>query len=163
MLFEMFLGFTRKTFVGGVKLKKLNEISNNYLSRQFIIDVICTSVLLFDFIAHVWFKRFLGLFFFLKLSDVGEKLNWLEIKLLDTTYKEYWWELVKIFMQNFLFAHLLAIVLIMMSWIDEEQSWLHKIGASAAPWYERYCWSYYGGTTIMLTVGFGDIAAGNYK
>lgn len=38
-----------------------------------------------------------------------------------------------------------------------------KIGALDAPWYERYAWSYYGGTTIMLTVGFGDIAAGNYK
>ena len=50
----------------------------------------------------------------------------------------------------------------MMSWIDEN-SWLAKINASSAPWYEQYSWAYYGGTTIMLTVGFGDVAAANYK
>lgn len=32
-----------------------------------------------------------------------------------------------------------------------------------AEWFEKYIWSYYWGTNIMLTVGFGDIAASNYK
>jgi hypothetical protein len=36
-------------------------------------------------------------------------------------------------------------------------------GIADNPWYERYVWSYYWATTIMLTVGFGDIAASNYK
>ena len=27
------------------------------------------------------------------------------------------------------------------------------------PWHHRYTWAYYWGTTIMLTVGFGDISA----
>jgi hypothetical protein len=70
---------------------------------------------------------------------------------------------LKVFLTNFVFAHILAIILIMMTWINENQSWLEKIGAATAPWYERYSWAYYGGTTIMLTVGFGDIAAGNYQ
>lgn len=51
----------------------------------------------------------------------------------------------------------------MMTWMDEETSWLSTLKASTSPWYEQYAWSYYGGTTIMLTVGFGDISAANYK
>ena len=58
--------------------------------------------------------------FLLKISDALEKLTKLEIRFVDTTYKEHWWELIKIFMTNFLFAHVLAIVLIMISWIDEK-------------------------------------------
>lgn len=120
MLFEMFLGFTRKTYVGSVKLRKLREISNNYLSKQFIIDVVCVAVLLFDIIVDVEFERLVGMLFLLKISDALDKLTKLEIRFVDTTYKEHWWELIKIFMTNFLFAHVLAIVLIMISWIDEK-------------------------------------------
>lgn len=32
---------------------------------------------------------------------------------------------------------------------------------AGANWFECYVWGYYWGTTIMLTVGFGDIAATN--
>jgi hypothetical protein len=34
---------------------------------------------------------------------------------------------------------------------------------SEAYWFEQYVWSYYWGTTIMLTVGFGDLSATTYK
>jgi hypothetical protein len=40
---------------------------------------------------------------------------------------------------------------------------MHLKNIENAPWYEQYSWAYYWGTTIMLTVGFGDIAAANYK
>lgn len=36
-------------------------------------------------------------------------------------------------------------------------------GIANTAWYERYVWSYYWGTTIMLTVGFGDIVPSNYE
>jgi hypothetical protein len=32
-----------------------------------------------------------------------------------------------------------------------------------APWFEKYAWSYYWATTMMLTVGFGDLAATTYQ
>jgi hypothetical protein len=42
-------------------------------------------------------------------------------------------------------------------------NWLDAKGITNAPWLERYVWSYYWATNLMLTVGFGDIVAVNYK
>lgn len=63
---------------------------------------------------------------------------------------------------NFSFAHILALVLNSMSLLDEN-NWISSHGLTMAPWYERYVWGYYWATTTMLTVGFGDFAATNYK
>ena len=60
-------------------------------------------------------------------------------------------------------AHLLSVLLIMITWLDTEHNWLSKVDAMKAPWYEQYSWAYYWGTTIMFTVGFGDISAVHYK
>jgi len=30
-------------------------------------------------------------------------------------------------------------------------------------WYEKYIWAYYWATTMMLTIGFGDIVPVTYK
>ena len=51
----------------------------------------------------------------------------------------------------------------MISWLDAEKNWLTKINAVDALWYEQYSWAYYWGTTIMLTIGFGDISPVNFK
>jgi len=40
---------------------------------------------------------------------------------------------------------------------------LIKLNQDHAPWFQQYVWGYYWGTTIMLTVGFGDISAANYE
>ena len=50
-----------------------------------------------------------------------------------------------------------------MTTIDDSHNWMIVKGIADNPWYERYVWSYYWATTIMLTVGFGDIAASTYK
>ena len=57
----------------------------------------------------------------------------------------------------------MAVILIIVTWIDEKDNWLKKVNALESVWYEQYSWAYYWGTTIMLTVGFGDISAVNYK
>lgn len=50
-----------------------------------------------------------------------------------------------------------------MSWIDQDNNWMKSRHIEHSPWVEQYSWAYYWSTTIMLTVGFGDFAAVNYK
>ena len=83
--------------------------------------------------------------------------------LLTNFYKEQYWSLAKVFLVNFAFAHCLAVLLIAMSWLSSKFSWLDKLEIADAEWFEIYAWSYYWGTTTMLTVGFGDLTPANYK
>ena len=64
---------------------------------------------------------------------------------------------------NFCFAHILAIILSAMADINPEDNWMIYKHIYNSRWYEKYIWAYYWGTNIMLTVGFGDIAASHYK
>jgi hypothetical protein len=50
-----------------------------------------------------------------------------------------------------------------MSRINKNENWLIKFQKNNAPWHQQYIWGYYWGTTIMLTVGFGDITPANYQ
>lgn len=73
---------------------------------------------------------------------------------------EKYYQVIKVILLNFIIAHILAIVLLLMSQIGED-NWISKHGLVEAGWPEKYIWSYYWGVTIMLTVGFGDFAATN--
>ena len=50
-----------------------------------------------------------------------------------------------------------------MAKFDENNNWLIQKSLHHHMWYEQYIWAYYWGTTIMLTVGFGDINASTTK
>lgn len=50
-----------------------------------------------------------------------------------------------------------------MTKLDSTNNWYIKNGLIDTHWIERYAWGYYWGTNIMLTVGFGDLSAANYK
>ena len=145
------------------KLEKLSEIASQYMKGKFKIDAVCWIGLLIDIFFESEFTIIVKSLFLLKGWDCVEKIQTFENKFLDTTYKENCWGLVKIFLINFIIAHFLAIILIMISWLDSKHNWLSKVDAMKAPWIEQYCWAYYWGTTIMFTVGFGDISAVNHK
>ena len=75
LILEIVLGFVRVTYIGSIKLEKLSEISKNYLKSQFIIDFLCVAVLFIDFLFPDGIqKRFVGIIFFLKISDALDKL-----------------------------------------------------------------------------------------
>lgn len=78
-------------------------------------------------------------------------------------YQEQYWQLIKVFFVNFGFAHFLAVFLLAMATLSETDNWIIKINIVHDPWHEQYAWAYYWGSTIMLTVGFGDLSASNYK
>ena len=74
-------------------------------------------------------------------------------------YKEQYWSLVKVFLINFLVAHILSILLILMAGLNPRKNWLIEKELHHLLWHEKYIWSCYWSTNIMLTVGFGDISA----
>ena len=38
-----------------------------------------------------------------------------------------------------------------------------RLGIEQAEWWVRYIYAFYWGTTMMMTVGFGDVLTGNEK
>ena len=46
--------------------------------------------------------------------------------------------------------------------LNNSVNWHIKLGIEDSSWFIKYIWGYYWGTNIMLTVGFGDLAATNY-
>ena len=77
--------------------------------------------------------------------------------------REKYIALIKIFLVNFAFAHVLSILMMEMTRFDSAENWLQKAGLDSAPRFEKYAWAFYWGVTTMLTVGFGDISPANYK
>ena len=87
-----------------------------------------------------------------------EKYEYLYIK---TNEQEQYYGLIKVLLINFIIGHFLSICLNLMAGINPQESWYAKINIADQHWIIRYVWGYYWGTTIMLTVGFGDISANN--
>ena len=127
------------------------------------IDVLSLLILFIDNYQQIEAMLYLRLFIIAKLPQCLEKLEKLEVYFIKNYYHEQYWSLLKVLIFNFVFAHILAILLTAMADTGEEKTWHSVIGIKNASWFEQYVWAYYWGCNIMLTVGFGDIAASNYK
>lgn len=90
------------------------------------------------------------------------KFEKFEYLIINSSGKEHYYGLIKVFITNFAIGHFLSILLNLMAYSNSENNWQVKINIAEAEWYIKYIWGYYWGTNIMLTVGFGDICAQNY-
>jgi hypothetical protein len=98
----------------------------------------------------------------IKLWSSIKKFERFEYLYVGSTEKEQYYGLVKVFITNFVIGHFLSIFLNLMAGLHIQTSWYNKISIQNEPWLIKYLWGYYWGTNIMLTVGFGDLAANNY-
>jgi hypothetical protein len=58
----------------------------------------------------------------------------LEVNFVSSFYVEQYWSLIKVFIFNFCFAHFLAIILIAMTNVNDNQNWMIKKGITDSPW-----------------------------
>lgn len=87
----------------------------------------------------------------------------LETAYIHTRKVNLLWRLTKILVFNFVLAHIVATILMGISYFDPAHSWIVKYGIDGSVWYVYYATSYYWGTIIVTTVGFGDISCGNWR
>lgn len=96
------------------------------------------------------------------MRSVSELVN-LEAAYIHSRKISMIWRLFKIVIFNLILAHIVATILLGMSYLDPNQSWIVKYGIEGAPWYVYYIISFYWGTIIVTTIGFGDISCGNWR
>ena len=69
--------------------------------------------------------------------------------------------LLKLFLTNCFISHIVGIMALGIAEIRDGPVWTSKYDIITEYWFERYCYGLYWGTTIITTVGFGDITVAN--
>lgn len=148
----------------GKKLVTYREILEHYLHTNLMVDLISFLILMVDCNTEMPYMEFMRLFIIAKLPQCLEKMEKLEAYFVKNYYNEQYWSLVKVVLFNFCFAHLLAVFLTATARVSpDNRNWHTARGIQDASWFEKYVWAYYWGTTIMLTIGFGDLVAVTYE
>jgi hypothetical protein len=50
-----------------------------------------------------------------------------------------------------------------MAQINTQDNWMVAKRIDYSQWFEKYTWAYYWATTMMLTIGYGDIVPTTYQ
>lgn len=107
--------------------------------------------------------RFIRLLFLVKLGDFKRNIEKLEYNFINSFYREHYWGIFHIILCNFMFAHMIAIILVLISELDPVNNWVLRANLQDRPWFEQYIWAYYWAITTMLSIGYGDIVVSSYK
>lgn len=139
----------------------IKDIIQFYVSKNFWIDFVSVAILLVDITSKQNFVTVFRMFIIFKLPQCLDKIEKIEVYFIRNVYNEQYWELIKVFIVNFCYAHVIALFMGAMANFNPEHNWLMDKGIANSPWLEQYVWSFYWATNVMLTVGFGDIVAVN--
>jgi len=82
--------------------------------------------------------------------------------LLLSNHTKQYYSLIRLLLANFFFAHLFGSIFLALSTLEDGYSWIYKYDFYADSWFAQYVYSVYWATTIMTTVGFGDITPTSY-
>ena len=121
----------------GKKLKTLKEISKDYIRTRFYIDIINVTIIILNVStssSFLWLN-ICKIFIFTKFPDFLAKVQKLEVKFIESYNNEQYWSLIKVFLFNFMYAHVLSIVLLSMATINQQNNWLSVRGLTSSPWF----------------------------
>lgn len=78
---------------------------------------------------------YMRLFIIAKLGQGFQKVEKLEIYFIHNFYYEQYWSLIKVFIFNISLAHIIAICLVSMAGVDQDNNWMHYKDICIAPWF----------------------------
>ena len=138
-------------------------VRRNYLIWHLWIDLLVVVLCFLEFF-HVASGPF-RLVAFLKLGDIMNVLDKCEVIISVRRTGVILWKLLSIFLLNMLVAHIIALIVFAMVEDGQTPNWMaaNNLLRSHSDWSSVYVWGFYWGTTIMLTIGFGDLTAKNPK
>ena len=157
LLLSIFYKLNSQVLIQDNTLVRKQAICRDYLYRHLLVDmalVLLCFMEYFDVECGVY-----RLVVFLKIIDVKSMHDKFEVLIRQNRTGLILWRLLSMFIVNILAAHLIALVVIAM--VDEQvtPNWMSQANLNKDDpcWTTPYVWAFYWGTTIMLTIGFGDI------
>jgi hypothetical protein len=143
----------------------LQEYARHYLRTGFAWDFLVVAVILLKLLSDdaFTFELLILLAIPTKIPEFLKRVNRVQRRIMTNIAYQKYASIVKIVLFNFAFAHFVAVCLNLMASLDPERNWQVTRGIHEKWWFERYVWSYYWATTIMLTIGFGDITPSTYQ
>ena len=124
-----------------------------------MLDFITLVIVVVDITTNFEIMRYIRLILVMNMGRAGERVKNLEFVFIKNFYNEQYWELFKLLLINFLFAHILATLLLLMAQFDPKRNWLVEKDLAHLEWGEKFIWAHYWATNIMLTVGFSPTTA----
>ena len=159
-LIDIFFNVVVERYEGGKLLSNIGEISVFYMKNYFVVDSISIIIFLVDLLVGANISLITTMVSLVRFNNSRKKFEKLEYLYISSNEKEQYYGLLKVVLTNFAIGHILSILLNIMATLSRH-NWWTKISIMEAGWFTKYIWGYYWGTNIMLTVGFGDLAAAN--
>jgi hypothetical protein len=112
----------------------LKQIWNHEVRKNLVLDILTIIILFVDQFAENSALTFMRLIFILKIGQAFKKIEKLEIFCIQNFYYEQYWSLIKVFLFNFSLAHILALCLVAMAGMNENENWMNYKDICLAPW-----------------------------
>ena len=99
------------------KVTQVYEITNRYLKGDFWLDgmVLFGLIMFFTLGQNAEASFVFRIMIFGKIHSLMYIMEHLEITLIENEYREQIWSLIKVFLFNFIFAHILTLALVLMA------------------------------------------------
>lgn len=134
-LVELLVNLTTVKYSSGKKLRSFLEIWRFYARGSLAIDLSTTLILFAGTLVESPLLVYLKMLIFLRIPQCLDRIEKLEVSFISNFYNEQYWSLVKILLFNFSFAHVIAVFLTAMTFLNPGDNWMTAKGIEDRAWY----------------------------